>query len=291
MSRQELTNRCSEILGWLGAQVTIANSAGLSDISVVSETLMQNLLNAMEDGAYKNTNLDAPNADSIDLADELRKHAVQITSNTTAEKIRKTIKGFQKHKHHERYTTLRFLFLSPQYRPDKKKYSIPSVALEFDDLGKLALRIRSIQDAKKLQAIVEMLEDELAPWSTHRKVLLKLSREKANLSETYRIECRLENLGELSAENVQLSVATSDASHISVIPKGQWTGIPGSGTAGVRTFLSNYVIHPKDSVRAILECKPRTNVNSTGQLPTIRGKVCGTNTRPQFFEFLPEAVS
>jgi len=152
MSRTDLVTRSQQSLGWLASQVSIANAAGFSDISIVSEFLIQNLYNLLEDGAkYCNTNIDGPNADSINLADSGRRIAVQVTSNTTSAKIHKTIAGFERNKRHEQYDELRFLFLSDHYHPAKKDYSVSDAEIEFEDLGQLHGRISRISDPDQLQ--------------------------------------------------------------------------------------------------------------------------------------------
>jgi hypothetical protein len=289
MSRTDLTSRSQQVLAWLAAQVSIANGAGFSDISVVSETSMQNVFNLIEEGAaYVNTNLDAPNTDSIDLADSGRRIAVQVTSNTTAEKIQKTIDGFEKNKRQEQYDRLRFLFLSDRYHPTKSKYSLSGVEIEFEDLGQLHARIVRIEDVDQLRRVVELLENELAPWVSAGKAKVTLVKEKLTISaESIRLECRVNNVGELTATNVQMSVWASIPGQLDVIPKAGWYPIPGIGTPGTRTFQSEQAIHPKDSIRAIISLAPRQQQNSLA--PTFRIRLSAPDVRPQFFEMTTAA--
>jgi hypothetical protein len=293
MSRPELITRCQQVLAWLASQVTIANVAGFSDINVVSESLMQNLFNLMEDGAkYINTNLEAPNADSIDLADAGRKIAVQITSTTTPQKIEKTLAGFATHKRSKQYKKLCFLFLADRYRPTKQ-YSLKGTKITFEDLGQLQSRIVRISDVDRLQRIVELLEKELAPWVPYGKAYVDVVREKATVtSESIRVECRVNNLGEFTAENIQMSVWSPISGHISVIPKAEWNAIPGSGEVGSRTFQAEHAVHPKQSIRAIIDFSPDVRqppidtpaVSGTALLPTFHVRLSANNSRARFFD-------
>ena len=254
MSRLQLDDRCRQVLGWLGSQVTIANAAGFTDINVVSESLIQNLFNLIEDqAAYINTNIEAPNTDSIDLADQGRRIAVQVTSNSTAAKIDKTIGTFEKNQRNKDYDVLRFLFLKPEYHPTKGKHSLAGAKVVFEDLGQLYDRIR-ILDMDRLQRTVELLELELAPWVPCGKTQVQLVRESVTeTAESIRATCRVNNFGEFSAENVQMAVKAFFSKQVDVIPKNGWNPIPGSGEPGFRTFQARFSIHPTDSVQAILE--------------------------------------
>jgi SMEK domain len=280
MSRPELTTRCQQVLAWLASQVTIANVAGFSDINVVSESLMQNLFNLIEDGAtYINTNLEAPNADSIDLADAARKIAVQITSTTTPRKIEKTLAGFTTHKRSKQYKKLHFLFLADRYRPTKK-YSLKGTTITFEDLG-------------RLRRVIELLEKELAPWVPYGKAYVDVIKEKATVTaESIRVECRMSNLGEFTAENIQMSVRPSISGHVSVIPKAEWNAIPGCGEVGSRTFQAEHAVHPKQSIRAIIDFTPDIRqptfdtpaVSGTALLPTFHVRLSLNNSRAHFFD-------
>jgi hypothetical protein len=289
MSREDLVIRCRKLLGWLGAQVSIANSAGLTDINVVSESLVQNLFNSIEDGAsYVNTNIGAPNADSIDLADEGRKIGVQVTSNMSSGKIKSTVEVFEKNKRQEQFSTLRFVFLAADYRP-RDKYSVKGAKIEFENLGQLALRIIRIKELDRLRSVVDVLERELGP---ERRGAIELVRETATRSaELLRVECRIQNPGTRTVEKVQMWVGPSVSGHVDVIPKSEWHAIAGSGEQGSRTFQAEHAIHPGSSIRAIIQhsfsapqSDPESPSVSESGGPVLRVRLLGRDLRPQYFE-------
>jgi hypothetical protein len=234
--------------------VAIANRAGFTDINVVSESVMQNLFNTLETGAaYVNRNIDEPNADSIDLADQHRRIALQITSTTKPAKIRKTIAGFEKNDLKQEFSTLKFLFLDDSYRP-KTTYSTDGVTILFENLGDLATRVDRVEDSDQLQKVVDLLERELGLAVQQGKALLKIASESVKVTpEMIRAECRVTNLGEFTAENVQIEIRPAATGRLRLIPAAEWFAISGGADPSTRIFQAASVIHPKRSIRAIIE--------------------------------------
>ncbi|MEG4810686.1 SMEK domain-containing protein [Microcoleus sp. F8-D3] len=109
MNLLNLRNRIIELMARFVAQVKGATSMSQTDINKAAETILipvfkeiynyQNLenINYIEDDA---------NYPSIDLGDEIARVSIQITSTSNIEKIKKTLRGFTKHKLYEKYDRL-----------------------------------------------------------------------------------------------------------------------------------------------------------------------------------------
>lgn len=267
MSRQDLVVRSQRALGWLTSQVKIANSAGFTDINLVSESLCQNLLNLLEDGAnYANVNIDSPNTSSIDLGDVGRKIAVQITSTSTAKKIKKTITAFEARALHKQYKTLRILFLADKYTPRPQK--VKGAKIVFEDVGALHNRITKLKDTTTLKNIVELLESELQPPGaapTRRRVELVKDRAEVT-TEALRLRVWIRNIGPLSVEHLRMSVSSSSPGYVNVIPKAHWSGT-GTGEDSARTFMTSEHVHPGSSVLAVVELHPQHVGSNTQPIP------------------------
>ena len=75
----------------LGEQGKLRNTLGLSDISVYSENFFRDILNIIFDYQLINTNEDRSNEPGLDLGDESKKIAFQVTTTKTSAKIKKTL--------------------------------------------------------------------------------------------------------------------------------------------------------------------------------------------------------
>lgn len=89
-------------------QLYISNSqqAGFSDMTRLLESLSIRLFQATHGLKLKNKNILHPNFPAIDLADDIKRVAVQVTTNADAAKIRHTLKKFEEHKLHSDYDKL-----------------------------------------------------------------------------------------------------------------------------------------------------------------------------------------
>ncbi len=79
-------------------QLYVQNSqdAGFSDMTRLLESLSIKIFNAAFGYELKNKNLFSPNFPAIDLADDLRRVAVQVTTTADSAKVRHTIDQFEK---------------------------------------------------------------------------------------------------------------------------------------------------------------------------------------------------
>lgn len=76
--------------------ITRRQAAGFHDMERMLEALTIHIFKALNLGNLVNKNLTSVNFPAIDLADEITKVAVQVTSNASPAKIKKTISAFEK---------------------------------------------------------------------------------------------------------------------------------------------------------------------------------------------------
>lgn len=96
MKQEELTKACSELLNRLCDLVNSRNNLNYYDINISSEYFFIPLLNQVFDCNLQNLNNEQKNATAIDLYDTNGKIAVQVTSDSSADKIRSTLKKIVK---------------------------------------------------------------------------------------------------------------------------------------------------------------------------------------------------
>lgn len=153
-----------EALALLSRQIEIFSCVNFFDTNIIAEDFYAQLLNKIYGYSLRNLNVYEKNAPAIDLADEIKRISVQVTSDSDSEKIKKTLKKFIEHKQYLNYNELTILILTK-----KKKYST-----DFDTEGKFVFTknkhiidytdlmkdLRS-KNVYELSAISEFLEDEL----------------------------------------------------------------------------------------------------------------------------------
>lgn len=106
MKQEELIKSCSELLFKLCDLVESRNTLNYYDINISSEYFFIPLLNQVFDCDLKNLNTEEKNAAAIDLYDTNGKIAIQVTSNSSADKIHSTLKKYRKNKLYEKYQRL-----------------------------------------------------------------------------------------------------------------------------------------------------------------------------------------
>lgn len=120
LKQEELIKTCTELLLKLCDLVEARNSINFYDINISSESFFIPLLNMVFECDLKNLNTEEKNAAAIDLYDTNGKIAIQVTSNSSADKIRTTLKKYRKNKLYEKYQRLVVVVIvrSHTYRAD-----------------------------------------------------------------------------------------------------------------------------------------------------------------------------
>ena len=106
LKQEELIKACSDLLYKLCDLVESRGNLNYYDINISSEYFFIPLLNMVFDCELKNLNTEEKNAAAIDLYDTNGKIAIQVTSNSSANKIHTTLKKYRKNKLYEKYQRL-----------------------------------------------------------------------------------------------------------------------------------------------------------------------------------------
>lgn len=118
MNREKYLKNIIENLTILKTKVELLNAVSYYDINITSEYFYCNFLNLIYDYNLKNANAITKNIKAIDLIDEEGKMAIQVTSENTSTKIKKTIQKFEEAKQYQKYNKLKILILTT-----KKSYT------------------------------------------------------------------------------------------------------------------------------------------------------------------------
>lgn len=165
MGRNELLGVISSYLTFLSNRLELLNRNGLTDLNHSLEQTYCGLLNLVFDWNLQNMNGIRMNFPGIDLATEDGKICVQISSDASPEKIRKTLSVFFKGENVEKCGEL-YIFFTKAYNHKVKKfdeYHPDDFVFDFNshvwDTNKLFSRISTL-DTEKLKAITEHLSNE-----------------------------------------------------------------------------------------------------------------------------------
>lgn len=151
MNRELYLKNIADNLALLSRQVSVRNAISLYDINIVSESFYSELLNLINGWSLKNANAIDKNAPAVDLTDDANRISIQVTSDSTSNKIKHTISEFIKNHSYEKYDRLIILILT-----EKKQYST-----EFDTKDNFEFdKARDIWDVKDLIQIVYPLPTE-----------------------------------------------------------------------------------------------------------------------------------
>ena len=165
MNRSDLIKGITHYLTHLRMQVEHLNSLNLQDDNVHAENFFRDLINLALDYDLRNINIVEKNARAIDLGDERKRIAIQVTSSSDLGKIRHTYNGFVKGGLDSTYDRLLVLIIG-----EKRAYretalggnGVFKVSLEEDVWGMKEL-IRQVGDLStgKLQKCRDFLRAEL----------------------------------------------------------------------------------------------------------------------------------
>ena len=107
MKQIQLIHRINELFANFVTQVKGLNSLNLYDINIISETILIPLFKEIfKLPNLKNVNDDKKNYPGIDLADDSKKVAFQVTATKTSKKVNDTLQLFFKYGLDARYDKL-----------------------------------------------------------------------------------------------------------------------------------------------------------------------------------------
>ncbi len=159
LKRDELLSSISSYLARLVHEVDIKNSIYLFDINQICEDFFRDFLNEVFKNSFKNINIDKGNAASIDLGCTTSKLAIQVTSDTTPAKVRKTIKLFLKNNLDQTYSTLRMLYLKKMPESKVVYQTESKFSLERWDYKNLIKEIKNLK-TPEIEKIEKFLSEE-----------------------------------------------------------------------------------------------------------------------------------
>ncbi|OGD84135.1 hypothetical protein A2572_03350 [Candidatus Collierbacteria bacterium RIFOXYD1_FULL_40_9] len=166
MKSQEYITKIIDLLGVLAYQVDSAGGLHLYDKHKHCEELFRKIFNLTYSYNLVNINVtEDENFPAIDLADSDEGKCIQVTSDPSATKIKKTIKIFCKKKLYETYPKLNIYIISKRKSSYRKDF-VTTGGFIFDKNKDIRDKEDLIKDIaglsiEKIQEIWEMLEQEL----------------------------------------------------------------------------------------------------------------------------------
>lgn len=164
LAREDLIKRITLALCTLQAYVESVNRLRLFDINNVSEDFFAVFLGELFGLSLVNLNLGATTQPAIDLGDKDAKESVQVTSDGSKAKVRKTLETFRNHQLHKEYDRLRIVVIGrrvgkyeglecmtqPLFNPDAHVLGVPELVQSL-----------AAVDTSKLRRLVEIINHEM----------------------------------------------------------------------------------------------------------------------------------
>lgn len=160
--RKTLLNKIARIISFYAATIQSNVESGRTDILIDAEKICCSLLNITFGFELKLLNQSKRNLPAIDMADEQRRVAVQVTSSNTRAKVQNTLKSFLEHGLNDQYDTLLVFILvaAPQFR-QRVDFSVPD-GMELKVMTFLDL-IRELEyiEEERLEEVARYLDETI----------------------------------------------------------------------------------------------------------------------------------
>ena len=168
MTRQELLQRSSTLLGRFAYEVKVANAMGLFDINTVAEDFLIPILAiAFNCPNLCNQNRIKMNFPAVDLGCETSRTAIQITSDSSSSKMRETLEKFESHGLGSDFDNLYVYVITERqksYTSPKLTIAASSLSIGFDPSSD----ILDFQDLAKM--LGELTDEQLEHINSHLEV-------------------------------------------------------------------------------------------------------------------------
>lgn len=168
MTRQELLQRSSTLLGRFAHEVKVANAMGLFDINTVAEDFLVPILAiAFNCPDLRNQNRIQMNFPAVDLGCETSRTSIQITSDYSSGKVLETLEKFESHNLSSDFDSLYVYVITERqnsYTSQKLTEAANKLSIKFDkstnilDYRDLAKKLGELTN-KQLERINEHLEE------------------------------------------------------------------------------------------------------------------------------------
>ena len=136
MTRQELLQRSSTLLGRFAHEVKVANAMGLFDINTIAEDfLIPAFKIAFDCPDLCNQNRIQMNFPAVDLGCKTSRTSIQITSDSSSSKVRETLEKFESHNLSSDFDSLYVYVITERqnsYSSQKLTESANSLSIAFD---------------------------------------------------------------------------------------------------------------------------------------------------------------
>lgn len=169
MTRQELLQRSSSLLGRFAHEVKVANAMGLFDINKVAEDFLIPIFAIVfKSPDLCNQNRIQMNFPAVDLGCATSRTSIQITSDPSSSKVCETLRKFESHNLSNDFDSLYVYVITERqnsYTSQKLTEAIDELSIEFDpstdilDCQELAKMLAELTN-EQLEYINEHLEDE-----------------------------------------------------------------------------------------------------------------------------------
>lgn len=165
IERQTYIVKIIELLSFLKAKVELSNPINLTDVNIYSENFYRDFLNLVYGYKLQNINIIEQNATAIDLGDEEKKIAFQITSTSDLSKTKKTVAAFIKKNLYEKYDRLVIFNITTKanhrdnFVGDQATYQLDTK----QDIWDISNLIKVINDLslERIKEIYAFLKDEI----------------------------------------------------------------------------------------------------------------------------------
>lgn len=166
MNNEIIMGQIKRALGSLSYEVSMSTSLNQLSINVHAEQFFSELLNFLFNYNLINTNFEEQNAASIDLLDEGNRIAIQVTSDSSLNKVRQTLDKFCERKFHEKVDRLIILNLIKKTKHKEKNIENADFKINLKedvwDYTDLISEINNLE-IEKLIEINELINKHLNP--------------------------------------------------------------------------------------------------------------------------------
>jgi hypothetical protein len=141
MTRQELLQRSSTLLGRFAHEVKVANAMGLFDINTIAEDFLIPVFKiAFDCPDLCNQNRIQMNFPAVDLGCKTSRTSIQITSDSSSSKVRETLEKFESHNLSSDFESLYVYVITERqnsYSSQKLTEAANSLSIAFDPSGNI----------------------------------------------------------------------------------------------------------------------------------------------------------
>ena len=169
MTRQELLQRSSALLGRFAHEVKVANAMGLFDINTIAEDFLIPIFAIVFNCPdLCNQNRIKMNFPAVDLGCEISRTSIQITSDSSSAKVHETLEKFESHNLSSNFDRLYVYVITERlnsYSSQKLTETAQKLSIKFDtssnilDYRDLAKKLNELTN-KQIECIKEHLEEE-----------------------------------------------------------------------------------------------------------------------------------